>query len=169
MDKALRKINAAVDAGLITNYAIGGAMALLFHTEPVLTYDLDVYCFLPESQSRLISLEPIYAFFKKQGYKEDKEHIIIERLPVQFIAAYNDLVTEAVENAEIKKFKGVSTRVVMPEYLFAIMLQTDRPKDRARLPQTLQQAGIARRKLLGIIKRHGLTEKWQRFCQHNYE
>jgi hypothetical protein len=169
MDQALHQINAAVAAGVIQQYAIGGAMALLFHTEPVLTYDLDVYCFLPETKTGFISLERIYAFFKKQGYKEDKEHIIIEGLPVQFIAAYNDLVTEAVEKADIKQFKSTPTRVVQAEYLFAIMLQTDRPKDRARLPQTLQQAGIARRKLIGIIKRHGLTEKWQKFCRQNYE
>jgi len=72
---------------------------------------------------------------KDKGYHEDKEHIVIEGLPVQFIPAYNDLVVEAVTHAQETRFKKTATRVVRPEYLVAILLQTDRPKDRARLPQ----------------------------------
>lgn len=41
MKLALQTINDLEREGLVGRHAIGGAMALLFHDEPVLTYDLD--------------------------------------------------------------------------------------------------------------------------------
>jgi hypothetical protein len=161
MEKTLMILNKLEADGLITKYAIGGAIAFLFHAEPVLTYDLDVFCFLPQAEAKL--LEPIYSYLKEKGYHEDKEHIIIEGLPVQFIPAYNDLIVEAVAKAEETRFKKTATKVLRPEYLVAILLQTDRPKDRARLPQLLEQADIDGRALATILKRHGLETKWQKF------
>jgi hypothetical protein len=104
---------------------------------------------------------------KEKGYREDKEHIIIEGLPVQFIPPYNDLVAEAVTRAKKIRFKRTPTKVIRAEYLMAILLQTDRPKDRARLAQLLDQASIDRGALTGILKRHGLESKWQKFKQNN--
>ncbi len=46
--------------GIVDDYAIAGAMALLFWTEPVPTYDLDVLAFLPDPGTPLVSLDPIY-------------------------------------------------------------------------------------------------------------
>jgi len=167
MEKTLMILNKLEAAGLITRYAIGGAIAFLFHAEPVLTYDMDVFCFLPAGDAKLITLQPIYSYLKDKGYHEDKEHIVIEGLPVQFIPAYNDLVVEAVTHAQETRFKKTATRVVRPEYLVAILLQTDRPKDRARLPQLLDQADIDGRALATILKRHGLESKWQKFKRQN--
>lgn len=167
MEKTLTILNKLEADGLITRYAIGGAIAFLFHAEPVLTYDMDIFCFLPTGDSKLITLEPIYSYLKEKGYREDREHIIIEGLPVQFIPAYNDLVVEAVTEAKETRFKKTPTRVVRPEYLVAISLQTDRPKDRARLPQLLDQADIDGRALATILKRHGLESKWQKIRRQN--
>jgi len=167
MEKTLMILNKLEADGLITKYAIGGAIAFLFHAEPVLTYDMDVFCFLPEGNAKLITLEPIYSYLKAKGYREDKEHIIIEGLPVQFIPAYNDLIVEAVTEARETRFKKTPTKVVRPEYLVAILLQTDRPKDRARLPQLLEQADIDARSLATILKRHGLESKWQKIRRQN--
>jgi hypothetical protein len=162
MEKTIMILNKLEAHGLITKYAIGGAIALLFHAEPVLTYDMDVFCFLPTGNAKIITLEPIYSYLKEKGYREDKEHIIIEGLPVQFIPAYNALIVEAVTEAKETHFKKTPTKVVRPEYLAAILLQTDRPKDRARLPQLLDQSDIDGRALATILKRHGLESKWQK-------
>ncbi len=169
MEKTLRILNGLEKSGLITRYAIGGAIAVLFHAEPVLTYDMDIYCFLPEQTGPLVTLSPIYAFLKKSGYREDKEHVLIEGVPVQFIPAYNDLVTEAVTQAVETKFKRTRTRVVRVEHLLAIMLQTDRPKDRTRITHLLDEAKIDARKLEGILKRHALRAKWREFKRRHYD
>ena len=169
MEKTLKILNELERSGLITKYAIGGAIAVLFYAEPVLTYDMDVFCFLPEETERLVTLSPIYAYLKRKGYREDKEHILIEGVPVQFIPAYNDLVTEAVGQAVETKFRRTKTRVLRLEHLLAIVLQTDRPKDRARLPYLLDQAKVDQPALARIIKRHGLEAKWKKFKRINHE
>jgi hypothetical protein len=45
--EALRTLNFMKDEGVFEDYAISGAMALVFWTEPVPTYDLDVLVFSP--------------------------------------------------------------------------------------------------------------------------
>jgi hypothetical protein len=167
MEKTLKALNELERAGVISKYAIGGAIAVLFYAEPVLTYDMDVFCFLPERKGSLVTLSPIYSYLKDKGYREDKEHIMIEGLPVQFIPAYNDLVVEALAKARSTKFKGTKTRVVRLEHLAAILLQTDRPKDRARLPQLLEHGDLDRQAFAKIIKRHHLGAKWKKIKREN--
>jgi hypothetical protein len=130
LEQALKVINRMKDEGIVRDYAVGGAVALLFYAEAVLTYDLDVFCRLPGTHSSLVSLAPIFEWLKSRGYREDKEHMVIEGLPVQFIPAYNSLVEEAVECAEERTFKGVPIRVVQMPHLIAIMIQTGRNKDK---------------------------------------
>ncbi len=60
MEKTLKVLNDMVKMGLIEQYAIGGGIAVLYSAEPVLTYDLDVFCLLPVDKSKLITLSPIY-------------------------------------------------------------------------------------------------------------
>ncbi len=60
-EETLGVINAMRDQGVIEDYAIAGAMAVLFWAEPIPTYDLDVLVFMPESSSIIVSLEPIYS------------------------------------------------------------------------------------------------------------
>ena len=57
----------------------------------------------------------------------------IEGWPVQFLPTYNPLIAEAVEQAVEIKFKSTPTRVLSAEHLVAIMLQTGREKDCARV------------------------------------
>lgn len=168
MEKTLKVINELEKRGVIERYAIGGGIAALFYTEPTLTYDMDVFVFLPASQGKLVLLSPIYNYLRKKGYREDKEHVVIERIPVQFIPAYNPLIEEAVEKAKEVRYKRVKTKVLKPEYLLAIMLQTDRPKDRARMTLFLEEAKMDQSELARIIKRHKLNEKWHRFRKQIY-
>jgi len=67
---------------------------------------------------------------KKKGFKTEREHVLIQGVPVQFIPVYNDLVKEAVQYSEEVKYGRIKTKVLGLEYLIAVMLQTNRPKDR---------------------------------------
>lgn len=169
MRKTLQIINQLEKEGVIERYALGGATALLFYAEPALTFDVDVFIFLPgdRNSSRLIDLGPIYKTLEAKGYSAKKEHIMIEGIPVQFIPVYNELVKEAVEQATLKDYQGVKVRVVKIEYLMAIMMDTNRPKDRERITQLLGQVKWDKKLLHKILKSHLLQENWEREIEKN--
>jgi hypothetical protein len=58
---------------------------------------------------------------------------------------------------------GVPTRVMTAEHLTAIALETGRGKDHARILQFVESGTLDADRLDGILKRHGLIEKWERF------
>ena len=89
-------------------------------------------------------------------------HILIEGVPVQLIPAYNSLVEEAVQKAKVKKYQGVSTKVLSLEHLLALMIQTGRVKDKERIPPLLQGCKIDKKNLGKILERHHLKEKWEK-------
>ena len=163
MEKTLEVLNELENKGLIKRYAIGGGIAVLYYAEPILTYDLDVFCLLPKEQDNLITLSPIYEHLSGKGYRTEGEHIIIEEIPVQFIPAYNDLVEEAIDNVVEIKYQGIKSGIVGLEYLLSIMLQTYRPKDRERILMLIDETQIDMVKLKNILKRHKLLEKWREF------
>ena len=43
MEKTLQVLNALERNGVLSRYAIGGAMGATFYAEPVVTFDLDVF------------------------------------------------------------------------------------------------------------------------------
>ena len=142
--------------------AIGGAMAATFYTEPVLTFDLDVFVLLQrKAGGGLISLSPIYNALQGRGYGEEKETVLIEGIPVQFLPAYNSLIEEAVAQAREIDYENVATRVARAEHLIAICLQTSRAKDRARVAILREQATLNLDFLADVLKRHQLEEKWK--------
>ncbi|HEV2719627.1 MAG TPA: hypothetical protein VG323_06385 [Thermoanaerobaculia bacterium] len=108
---------------MVSEYAIAGALALLFWSEPIPTYDLDVLVFLPETQGPIVSLYGLYRWAESRGYRSDKEHIIIEDLPVQFVPANSALADEAIETAAVVTYGSTAVRVVRPEYLVALYLE----------------------------------------------
>ena len=156
MEKTIKKIIQAQNEGLFSSYAVGGGIAALFYIEPVATFDLDVFIILPESGSPLISLSPIYSWFTEKGYRASQEQIIIEGIAVQFIPVYNELVKDGVIDAAEKKYGDTSVRVLKPEYLIAIMLQTLRSKDKERLSKFLQETSVEYELLESILHKHNL-------------
>ena len=161
MKLALQTINDLEEEGLIGRHAIGGAMALLFHDEPVVTFDLDIFCVLPQT-GLLLNLQPIYAALDARGFHAEAEAIVIAGVPVQLIPAYNELVEEALERATPRTFEGVPCRVLSLEHLMAIMLQTNRPKDRERLAMLSGSEAVDKERLKDILFRHQLVEAWKR-------
>ena len=60
MEKTLQVLNDLERAGVVSRYAIGGAMGATFYVEPVLTFDLDVFVVLPQTAGGLLTLTPLY-------------------------------------------------------------------------------------------------------------
>lgn len=154
-------LNELEKQGVFSRYAIGGAMAATFYVEPFLTFDLDVFVLLQPTTTGLISLAPIYEALRTRGYREEKEIVVIEGVPVQFLPAYNALIEEALAEAREVDYEGVRTRVVRAEHLVAICLQTGRDKDRERVRILREQARLELGFLAGVLKRHQLEEKWK--------
>ena len=161
MKRTLEVLNELERKGAFSRYAIGGAMAATFYTEPVLTFDLDVFVVLSRGTGQLISLAPVYEALRARGYGEEKETVMIEGVPVQFLPAYNALVEEALDQAREIDYEGVPARVLRAEHLIAISLQTGRTKDRARVAMLREQASLDLNLLADILKRHQLEEKWK--------
>ncbi|MBN2442306.1 MAG: hypothetical protein JXJ04_13210 [Spirochaetales bacterium] len=169
MEQTLNILNQMVSEGLFSRYTIGGGIAALFYIEPVATFDLDVFVILPEDTGQLITLSPLYEWLKKRGYKAEKEQVVIEGIPVQFIPAYNELITEGVNNALEKTYGKTTTYVLAPEYISAIMIQTSRPKDRERLIMMLEQSDLSREKLDKILNKYSLKKDFDLFLKRYYE
>ena len=148
--------------GILTDYAIGGAVATIYYTEPFATRDIDIF-FVAAAKGKLISLTPFYDFLVKKGYKTREEYIMIGDTPIQFIPAASELEKEAVENAISVKYRNRRVRILRPEYLVAIFLKVYRPKDRDKLIRLEAQAKLDRAYLLDILGRHRLRHKYDDF------
>jgi hypothetical protein len=146
------------EQGVVRDYAIGGATAVLFYAEPTRTYDVDVFALLPEgAQAELLSLSPVYRWAEQQGFTVDGEHVLVHGVPVQILPAYNALVVDAIRTARLHEYQDVAVRVVDPEHLIALALQAGgaRRRERAWL---LLQAGVAdRSRLQEIFDAHGIN------------
>lgn len=163
MEKTLAIINRMEQEGVIGRYAIGGAVAATRYIEPVQTYDLDIFVVFPLLPSGLISASPIYSYLAELGYQAEGETINVEGWPVQFLPVFNPLTDEALSQATNVKFGETETRVITAEHLAAIMLDTGRPKDFARLGHFIESGVIDQRLFQEILDRHDLGEKWKRF------
>jgi hypothetical protein len=73
------------------------------------------------------------------------------------------LTEEALAQAIDVEFGSTPTRVLSAEHLAAIMLQTGRPKDHARLVQFFEFDALDQAVLEDIVVRHGLTSRWEDF------
>lgn len=161
MKRTLEILNELEREGVFSRYAIGGAMAAIFYTEPVLTFDLDVFIILPQTSGSLLTLSPLYEALRRRGYHAERETVSIEGVPVQFLPTHNSLIEEALAHAREIDYEGVPTRVLGAEYLVAICLNTGRARDRARVAILREQAQLDRELLADVLKRHQLEEKWK--------
>ncbi|MEO7970677.1 MAG: hypothetical protein ABI698_05210 [bacterium] len=103
----------------------------------------------------------MYKYLSGFGYHGKGEAIEIEGWPVQFLPIFNPLLQEAVEQAQVVDFHRTKTRVMLAEHLVAIMLQTGRLKDHARIAQFVEHDVVDQKRLAGILVRHRLVKKWE--------
>jgi len=163
LKKTLEAINSLIDLGLIRNYAIGGAMGQLNYIEASSTYDLDIMIHLKVETNRLVPLDEIYQWAKANNYPVDKEHIKIEGIPVKLLPAYNNLISEAIENSNKVTLFEVETYVMKAEYLMAIMLKTARSKDKTRLVKFFEEYDYDKNLLKLILRKFSLIKEYNSF------
>jgi hypothetical protein len=150
----LRAANELVSAGLIKDYALGGALAAIYYTEPFTTYDADII-FVASDTTLSAGVPAIYSHLQSKGWRVEREHLLIKDFPVQFLAA-SGLTEEAVCEATPIQFEGVSAKVFRPEYIIAIAASVGRHKDFARIEQLMSQAKIDNALLADILRRYNL-------------
>ncbi|MCE2693935.1 MAG: hypothetical protein LW645_06665 [Verrucomicrobiaceae bacterium] len=160
MEGTLEVLNQLEAEGVISRYAIGGAVGAIFYMEPFLTYDLDVFVFLPQTAGGLLTLSPIYEALKQRGFDAEGECVQIKGMPVQFLPAYNPLLEEALEQARDESYADTRARVLRPEHLAAIMVQTGRDKDRQRFTTFMEEAPLDAAYLQEVLTRHQLTTRF---------
>jgi hypothetical protein len=146
--------NELVSAGLIEDYALGGALAAIYYTEPFTTYDADIV-FIARDKTLSAGIPAIYSHLQSKGWRVDREHLIVKDFPVQFLAA-SGLAEEAVRSARRIEYEGVPAKVFRPEYIVAIAASVGRHKDLARIEQLLTQAKIDKTLLEDILCRYNL-------------
>ena len=153
-----RELNALKATGLVRDYALGGATAVLFYAEPARTYDVDVFVLLaPNSDTSLVSLEALYAWARSKGFGTDAEHTLVHGVPVQFIPAHNRLAEEGVSSARTLDYDDVPVRVCDPEHLVALAFQAGGHKRRERAWQMLEAGAVDRRRLRALLAAHDIT------------
>lgn len=158
---ALRVLNSLEADAVIGRYAIGGSIALLFYVEPFFTEDLDIFCHLPQTGT-LLSLAPVYEHLGALGYEADGEFMEVEGVLVQFLLPPTALVEEALAAAVDVQVEGVPTRIFSYEHLLAIMAETNRPRDRAKIAVALDCAEPNYEKLNDVLHRYNLEVRWRK-------
>jgi hypothetical protein len=149
-----RAANGLVAAGLIEDWALGGALAAIYYVEPFTTYDAAIF-FIPKDKSLAAGISAIYAHLQSQGWQIEREHLLFRSFPVQFLAA-SGLTEEAVCEAEKFDYEGVPAKVFSAEHIIAIAASVGRAKDQARIEQLLQQADLDKTRLAEVLQRHKL-------------
>lgn len=161
--RSVQVVRDMIFQGVILDAAIGGATAVIFYTEPFSTEDVDFFVVIPEGCSTFLPLDGIYRYAEQHGFKTHEEHIQIGEDKVQFLPVFNKLLEDAVANASLYDVDGVQIKVLSPEYLAAIALHTGRHKDFLKLRLLSDQTKINERKLTPILRKHNLTEAWEKF------
>jgi hypothetical protein len=162
IEKTIAVINQMTVDGIIENYALGGATAVIFYTEPIATQDLDIFVHIRPTGNLLMEFQPIFDYLKERGYEIKGEHCYVEGFPVQFLPIGKKLIDEAVNEAnEFELSDGTIVTVIAPEYLVAIMLDTGRLKDYLRIGVFLQHDAVNQDELRRILGKHNLAQKWE--------
>jgi hypothetical protein len=161
IEKTIAVINQMTDDGVIENYALGGATAVIFYTEPIATQDIDIFVHVRPGGNIFMEFQPIFDYLKERGYQIGGEHVYIEGFPVQFLPSKGLIIDEAIEEAnEFQLGDDTIVRVMTPEYLVAIMLDTGRLKDYLRIGVFLQHDVVNLEELHSILDKHNLSQKW---------
>lgn len=155
---AFKILNELKKKGLIDDYAIAGGVGYIYYDEPITTEDIDVFCIIG---SGIDALSPIYSYARGLGFKPEKEGIRIGTWRVQFLPSPTELEHDAIRTANNVKVGGITTKIVKPEYLAALMLKAGRTKDVIRVASLIEHGRLDKDELHRIIRKYRLNDKWQ--------
>jgi hypothetical protein len=157
------ELAAARAANVISRYAVGGAVAAAVYLEPAATEDVDIFIALgPRPGHSLVSLGPVYSFFKERGASVDGERLAIGDWLVQLLPPPTPLVEDALANAVSHDVEGVTVPIFSAAHLAAIALETGRLKDKLRLQLFLASPELDQSAFLALVERFGLQAKWSK-------
>ncbi len=154
-------------AGVITNYAVFGAVAQMKYTEAIPTQDVDILVALPGGSS-LDALRSVHDYCSSRGFVSEGEAIRVGDWPVQFYPVFSQLTEEALRDAEVTDMEGVPIRVVRPDHLALISLEAGRPKDSLRIIFLVESGAVSVEGLRQPAERHGLAAKLEQFNARFY-
>jgi hypothetical protein len=170
MRAAIEVVAKLAQDGVIKDYAITGAVAALFYTQPALTEDLDILVSVADFEQRgsgLILLTPIESALAAMGYPNRTDvGILVEGWPVQFLPVASPLDAESLKlAAEVDvgspPFKA---RVLRAEHIVAKAVSLGRLKDLARVEMFLEQGVVNLDALRQVLVRFALVDAWKSFC-----
>ena len=162
MEEVAKLLNAMVADGIVSDYAVFGAVAQMRYTEAVATLDAGILVTVPDAD-RIDALTPIYEYCAERGYTAEGEAIRVGSWPVQVIPVFDAVTKAAIAEAETGDIDGVPLRVVTPEYLALIALSVGRPKDFARILALLENDAVSRHAIATLSARNGLSSDWEHF------
>jgi len=162
MDKVAQLLNRMVADGVVSSYAVFGAVAQMRYAEAVATLDVDILVAVPDS-ARLDVLTPLYEYCAKHGYHAEGEAVRVGAWPVQFIPFFDALTKAALDHAETGDIDGIPLHVVRADYLGVIALSVGRPKDFARLLALIENGSVSPGTIQTLSVQYGLTAQWERF------
>jgi len=150
------------DIDLIKDYVLGDSVALLYYTQPtILNTDIDIFI-TPPKNSPIFDLSNIYNYLiKKYKAEVEGEWIEINNTPIQFLSPDKGLLGDAFKSAVKITVGNKKFKIFTLEYLIAIMLFYYKHKYDGRLKQIIEEKKYKITKLLPILKKYKLIDKWE--------
>lgn len=163
----LEAINQMQADGLISCYALSGATAAIYYSEPATVLEIEVLVILPfDPNGESASLTALQEYLVGQGCNASNASdrcFVIGGWPVRFVVARNNLEREAVAASLPVPINGLRAFVVMAEHLIAIALSETRSSDRVWMLRLTERDAIDELVLKSIVTSHGLLERWAEF------
>lgn len=160
----IAELNRIKTEGLVSDFALGGAVAASAYIEASETEDVDVFVVVsPPVGTSLNPLSNVWPNLIEHGAKQDGMHLHIGGWPVQLLASGKPLYDEAIATALQKNVGDQPCRIIAPMYLAALALDAGRNKDYSRIEKFLQSGQVPRGELELLAGRFGLTERWNLF------
>jgi hypothetical protein len=158
------ELNRIQNSGLISGYAIGGAVAAGAYIEATQTEDVDVFVIFGDRPVHpLAPLREIWADLISNGAQVQGEYLVIGGWPVQLLPPGTPIYDDAIASARTKDFGGVDGKIMGPEHLAAIALATGRGKDYVRVAEFIRTGKLDPTILNQLIDQFGLADRWKEF------
>jgi hypothetical protein len=163
MERVIETLDEMVRDGVIEDYVIGGATAVLYFSIPhFITEDVDVFVYLKQQPaSSLIDVSSIYNYLlSRKSTRIQGEYIIVDDFPIQFLVPYDELSKEAFANAIPITSENMRFKIFSIEYSMAIMIQLGKEKYIERLRTLMRLRLFDEKKLEFLLEKFDLVSKW---------